>query len=120
MKVAIYFGNEEQAVLKEGLEAVADAEDELVRVPEAAQIVAQEMGQLVGKNLACSYIITVREPPWDHEQLEAVQEARLLAQAVDGQTPFGGTGLFGGEFCLTLAVCAASAKNQVPRPRPFF
>src|SRR5260370_9995909 len=111
MKVAIYFGNEEQAVLKEGLEAVADAEDELVRVPEAAQIVAQEMGQLVGKNLACSYIVTVRESPWDHEQLKAVQEARLLAQAIDMQTLCDGAGLFECKLGLAVAVGAGSAKN---------
>ncbi len=69
------------------------------------------MGQLVGKNLACSYIVTVRESPWDHEQLKAVQEARLLAQAIDMQTLCDGAGLFECKLGLAVAVGAGSAKN---------
>ena len=68
---AVLVGRHEQAGLEQGLEAVADAEDQPFGVAEAAQGVAEEVGELVGEDLAGGHVVAVGEAAGDDEDLVA-------------------------------------------------
>src|SRR5262249_26065569 len=96
----------------QGLEAVADAEDQLFRVAELAQRVAEEMAELVGQDFARSHIVAVGEAAGNDQDLVTQELAGAFAQAVDVQ-PFGlGAGFLESELRLPVAIGAGAAKDE--------
>ena len=102
----------QHAGFEQDLEAVADAEDELVRVQEPPERVAERAGQVPGEDHAGPEVVAVAEPAGDAEDLVAVERVRLLQHAeqvlavADG--PGGGEGAGG----LLVAVGARGADDQ--------
>ena len=112
---AVLVGRHEQAGLEQGLEAVADAEDELLGVAEAAQGVAEEVGELVGEDLAGRHVVAVGEAAGNDQDLVALQQAGLFAQAVDVDALGDGAGLLEGELGLAVAVGAGGTQDEDAR-----
>ncbi len=112
---AVLVGRHEQAGLEQNLKAVADAEDEPFGIAEAAQRVAEKVGELIGQDLARRHVIAVGEAAGDGEDLVAHQLGRLLAQAVDVDALGDRAGLLEGELGFGVAVGAGGSQNQDAR-----
>ena len=73
---AVLVGRHEQPGLEQHLEAVADAEDQLLGVAELAEGVAEEVRELVGEDLAGGDVVAVGEAAGDDEDLVLLQQRR--------------------------------------------
>src|SRR5262249_958586 len=111
-KGAFLVGGKEQAGLEQGLKAVADAQDELVGVAKAAQGVAEEVGELVGEDLAGRDVVAVGEASRYDKDLVAVEQGRPFGQAVDVSAVGASADLLEGELGLGVAVGAGSAEDK--------
>ena len=72
----VLVGRHDQAGLEQHLKAVADAEDQLLLIAEPPQGVAEEVGELVGEDLAGRHVVAVGEAAGDDEDLVALQRGR--------------------------------------------
>ncbi len=104
----VVVGRQEQPGLEDGLKAIADAEDQLAGVAEAAQGVAKEVGQLVGEDLAGRDVIAVSKAAGNDEHLITLQEPGGLAQAIDVDTVGMCTSLLERELRFGIAICTRS------------
>ena len=73
---AVLVRRHEQAGLEQRLEAVADAEDQLLGVAELAEGVGEEVLELVGEDLAGRHVVAVAEAAGDDEDLEVPEQRR--------------------------------------------
>jgi hypothetical protein len=109
---AVLVGRQEQTGLEEDLETVADAENQLLLVAEAAEGVLQEGHELGRQDLAGGDVVAVGEAARDGEDLVAVEQRRLFAEAVDVDSLSLCARLFEGEKCFLVTVCAGGAEDQ--------
>ena len=107
---AVLVGRDQQAGLEQRLEAVADAEDQLLGVAEAAQGVAEEAAELVGEDLAGGHVVAVGEAAGHDEDLVTLQQGRLFAQPVDVDALGDGAGRLEGELRFAVAVGAGARR----------
>ena len=81
-------------------------------VAELPQGVAEEVAELVGEDLAGRHVVAVGEAAGNDEDLIAMQQGRLLAEAVDVDALGDGAGSLEGELGLAVAVGAGRAQDQ--------
>src|SRR5262245_52332270 len=108
----ILIGRQDQPGPQESLEAVANAEDELVGVTKLAEGIPEEMAELVAEDLARGHIVAVSETSGNDEDLVAQELAGLLAQAVDVDAFGGSAGLLEGELGFQVAVGTGTTKDE--------
>ena len=81
---ALLVRRDQQAGFEDHLEAIADAEDQLLLVAERANFVGEEGHQLVCEDLAGRDVVAVTEPAGDAENLVIVEaRSAFSAQAID-------------------------------------
>src|SRR5437868_1977201 len=100
----ILIGRHDQTRFEQCLEAVANAEDELIRVSKAPQALAEKVRELVGEDFSCCHIIAVSKATRHDQNLVAVQQARLFAQAINMDALGQGTGPLEGELGLSVTI----------------
>src|SRR5205085_6380904 len=94
------------------LEAVANANDELFRIAELAEGVAEKRRQLGGEDLAGGHIVAVGEAAGDCEDVVLPQQARVLAEAIDMNAIGPAASSFEGELRFLVAVSAGGAEHE--------
>src|SRR5882724_6434829 len=80
---AVFVGREDQASFEKSLKTIANSQDQLLFIAEAAQRFAQENGELVGEDLPGANVIAVAKATWDDEDLILVEQAGIFPKAVD-------------------------------------
>ena len=91
---AVFVGGHEQTGLEDGLEAIANAQDELFLVAEDAELLAQKDTELVGEDLAGGHVVAVGEAAGNDQDLVIVKQGGLIAEAVNVQAVGLGTGVW--------------------------
>ena len=100
----------EQAGFEQYLEAVADADDQLLGVAKLAEGVAEKGGQFNGQDLAGGNIVAVGEPAGDRQDVEFAEQLRVLAEAPDVNALGPSTGALESELRLLVAVRAGARR----------
>src|SRR5262245_3319969 len=108
-------GGNDQPRLEQHLKAVADAENQPFPVAKFAQLLAEEMLELIGENLAGRHVVAIRESAGYDEDLIALQQLWVFAQAVDVETFGQPAGLCKRELRFFVAIGAGGTKDQDAR-----
>ena len=103
---------QQHARLDQHLKAVADAQDQLAGGLELGQRVGQVVLDLVAQDPAGRHVVAVAEPAGHAEDLEPVEQRRVLQQPVDVQQLGLAAGLLEGEGGFLVAVGARGTQDQ--------
>jgi len=112
---AFIVGRNEETGLQDGLESIADAEDEFVGVTKALQALTQEVRQLVRQDFPGGHVVAIGKTAGHHQNLKTLKQARLLAKAIDVQPLRNGACLLESELGLHIAVGPGRSKYQCTR-----
>lgn len=109
---AIEIEGDDEPRLEQGLETVADAENQAFAIAKFAEDLAEKMLQLESKNFAGGDVITVGESAGDGHNLVLQKEFWIIAQALDVKSIDEGASFLEGELGLGVAVGAGGTEDE--------
>ena len=80
---SILIGRNQNARFQKNLKAVAHAQDQFLGVAEFAKFIPQKVSELIRQDFPCRNIVTITEAAGNHEDLVAMQQFGIFAEAVD-------------------------------------
>jgi hypothetical protein len=78
-KGAIFIRWNKQAGANQGLETIADSQNEVAAVAEGPELVGEKVSKLSCPKCPCACIIPVREATWHYQDLVIAEDVRALA-----------------------------------------
>ncbi len=109
---SILIGRNQNARFQKNLKAVAHAQDQFLGVAEFAKFIPQKVSELIRQDFPCRNIVTITEAAGNHEDLVAMQQFGIFAEAVDVDWFRFSARTLESKLGFAIAIGAGSAQDQ--------